>query len=195
MKTYLFIFLVGVLVGVIAFGPAWLVLAIVLFVGFLGFKKLGFLMLTLSIGGLAIADPKIPDITPEGRTKWLVSTEVVAAVLVCEAGGEGDLGLRAVSEVIRNRAQKGHTSPLKVVTKKFQFSCLNGQDLNRVVAKAKTHPKYLFCLLLAKALEAGTLRSQVVAGSTHYHTVAVCPRWASASKRTTQIKNHIFYLL
>jgi hypothetical protein len=51
--------------------------------------------------------------------------QVVAAVLMGEAWGEGEAAMTAVAEVIRRRADLKGISPLAVVVQPKQFTCLN----------------------------------------------------------------------
>ena len=52
--------------------------------------------------------------------------ELVAAVIILEAGGEGQCGMHAVANVIYNRARMDGRSSYAIVKAPKQFSCLNG---------------------------------------------------------------------
>ena len=71
---------------------------------------------------------------------------IVAAVLMGEARGEGEIGMTAVAEVIRNRANEASKSPLEIVLKKGEFSCLKDttpEALHRKFHRMKTYPMAL----------------------------------------------------
>ena len=51
--------------------------------------------------------------------------QIVAAVLMAEARGEGEIRMTAVAEIIRNRAEEASESPVQIVLKQGAFSCLN----------------------------------------------------------------------
>ena len=66
----------------------------------------------------------------------------VAAVIIHEAGGEGEEGMQLVANCIQNRMYKHKTrwgfTPYEVVCKKGQFSCLRGvSDLHAFIDYAE----------------------------------------------------------
>ena len=107
-----------------------------------------------------------------------------------EARGESLAGIRAVASVVLNRvaSKRWPNSICKVVYQSKQFSWANDyrarnpklvaytQKVQRVVAKA-----------MAGRLKDNTRKS------THYHTLAVYPQWASRLKMTEVIGFHVFY--
>ncbi|KNF09514.1 cell wall hydrolase SleB [Gottschalkia purinilytica] len=60
--------------------------------------------------------------------------ELFARIIKCEAGGEGDTGMKAVATVIMNRAQVGYGEYRRVnqgdlrrvITQEGQFDCMRG---------------------------------------------------------------------
>jgi N-acetylmuramoyl-L-alanine amidase len=118
--------------------------------------------------------------------------QVVASVIILEAGGEGEAGMRAVAAVIQNRM--GRKSAYKVVTTPKHFSCFNGyaKRQDEFVNRAAKHPRYALALTLAKEIA-----SKRVADNTgkadHYHTTDVHPYWAPKMTFTKKIGNHLFY--
>jgi len=123
-------------------------------------------------------------------------TEVIAAVLVDEARGEGYNGMLAVMNVINNRAGGVPEKRLGVVMKPWQFSCLNAvttgkQSLSSFVEKAKTRRAWWTAYRIAEA----SILIDITGGADHYHATYVKPKWARKDKITTQIKTHIFYKL
>jgi N-acetylmuramoyl-L-alanine amidase len=118
------------------------------------------------------------------------ATEIVAATLILEAGGESDYrAMLAVNEVIHNRAKKRKLSIDAVCLQRLQFSCWNGIDVSAGIAKAKKHSKWSTALRIAssKSITNHTL------GSDHYHTHRVNPSWNKRLTKTVIIQNHIFY--
>jgi len=107
-----------------------------------------------------------------------------------EARGESLAGIRAVASVVLNRvaSKRWPNSICKVVYQSKQFSWANDyrarnpklvaytQKVQRVVAKA-----------IAGRLKDNTRRS------THYHTLAVYPKWAGRLEMTEVIGFHVFY--
>ena len=117
------------------------------------------------------------------------ASEIVAATLILEAGGEYSIGsMEAVNEVIHNRAVKRRLTPKQVCSQRKQFSCWNSGEIQRLVAKAKAHPRYGEALAIVK----GKLTS-FTNGADHYHADYVNPYWASSMGKTCKIGKHIFY--
>jgi len=126
-------------------------------------------------------------------------TEAVAAVIVREAGGEGQRGMQAVANVIANRAN--NKTPFEVVNRKWQFSCVNSITVTKsdtwenVIAKSKRHRKWFDALELAKKVENKNLLD-ITNGATHYYApkkVKTNPSWAAKIEYKTTIGNHKFY--
>ena len=71
------------------------------------------------------------------------ASEIVAATLILEAGGEYATGsMEAVNEVIRNRAVKRKLTTRQVCLQRKQFSCWNSGKIDQLLAKAKRHPRF-----------------------------------------------------
>lgn len=118
-------------------------------------------------------------------------SEVVATVLILEAGGEPSAAaMPAVMEVIQTRALAGKCSWYNVVTRPHQFSCLK-QGQGPAFNKAKMHSKWLQALYLAKN---GT-NTLYTKHATHYCTTAVKPAWVASARRVAVIDHHAFYTL
>lgn len=116
-------------------------------------------------------------------------TEVVAATLIFEAGGEKDSrAMPAVYEVIRNRAASRRIAADRVCLQRLQFSCWNGVNVDAGIAKAKKHAKWNTAVKIAS--ESPT---NYTLGSDHYHTLKVKPSWRTRLTKTVIIGNHIFY--
>ena len=120
--------------------------------------------------------------------------EVIAAVIIGEAGGEGQLGMRAVASVIVNRIRPDKDA-FHIVTQKFQFSCLNNKEYGDFVYKARLHPRWSFAVELTKEINNGTL-VDVTGGATHFLNTAKVrriPRWAYLFEFKGKIGAHSFY--
>ena len=118
--------------------------------------------------------------------------ELVAAVIIAEAGGEGPKGMQAVASVIQNRARRG-PSPYDVVVKRKQFSCLNNfrpDSYQKFISHAKRHPNWRQALILAKKVANKTVIDNTN-GATHY--CANQAYWEKEMCFTIQIKHHKFY--
>lgn len=116
--------------------------------------------------------------------------ELVAAVLIGEAGGEGDhRSLWAVREVIDNRARLRHATRTAVVLAREQFSCLNKLTREELVARAKRHPRWDEALRVARSSK----RTNYTSGALYYHRDTILPGWAMLSKPVAYIGRHKYY--
>ena len=78
---------------------------------------------------------------PRNAPTW-DQRELIAAVIIAEAGGEGKLGMEAVYEVIWQRAALAHDTYTNIVTKRKQFSCLNNIKPAKLVRRSQKHKHY-----------------------------------------------------
>ncbi len=143
---------------------------------------------------------------PEGAVKslryderWLAEQELEASgeewsclteALYFEARGEPLKGQVAVAEVILNRVDSPRypDTVCGVVNQSCQFSyTCDGLPETMHEADAEAQVGKVASLMLEGAPR------DLTEGATHYHTVAVNPRWASAFPMTTQIGVHRFY--
>jgi len=117
------------------------------------------------------------------------ASEIVAATLILEAGGEYATGsMEAVNEVIRNRAAKRKLTTRQVCLQRKQFSCWNSGRIDQLLAKAKRHPRFSE----AMAIVTGS-PTNYTGGADHYHADYCDPYWASSMKKTCTIGKHLFY--
>jgi spore germination cell wall hydrolase CwlJ-like protein len=155
-------------------------------------KKLFALLFSIMLGSPQVEAAK----KPRSVFDWQI--DVIAAALWAEARGEGPLGVRAVAEVIKNRAEKHHAAVYDVVKAPHQFSCFN-KGAVAVVTKAKrsTGPDqemWLFCHTIATGLFNGTFKGlNLVHGATHYCTPGIPPLWARDMECCAVIGNHKFF--
>lgn len=124
------------------------------------------------------------------------ANEVVAAVLILEAGGEPLGGMEAVYEVIKNRAKSKNKSEYEIVKEKYQFSCFNKKSDEEIIIAAKydllKFPQKIWnkAILLVE----NKPETNITKGANHYHTKNIKPPyWAKGKTPIKKIGNHIFY--
>jgi len=107
-----------------------------------------------------------------------------------EARGESLAGIRAVANVVLNRvaSKRWPNSICKVVYQSKQFSWANDYRARnpRLVAYTEKVQR-----VVVKAM-AGKLKDNT-RQATHYHTLAVYPKWAGRLEMTEVIGFHVFY--
>ena len=113
-----------------------------------------------------------------------------------EARGEGSDGMRAVAQVVLNRARHGAfpSSVCGVVFQgsnrrvgcQFSFTC-DGSLRGRPNQAAWNRARDIASAALSGAVYAG------VGNATHFHTTAVSPRWRNSLVRVNQVGSHVFY--
>ncbi len=123
--------------------------------------------------------------------------EVVAACLVLEAASQGDLGLRGVMAVIRNRSRALPELFAPTVLRRKQFSAMNSatsgqRPLSHLIERAKRDSTW------PRALEIVDKASHdswwdPTAGATHYTLSTERNRWTRKLQRTVIIGAHSFY--
>lgn len=120
--------------------------------------------------------------------------DVVAAVLIAEAGGEKAIGIEAVYEVICERAEIHQQTKLEVVTKRLQFSCLNNTTPAELIAKAKKHKYWDVAYYMCGN---PPLTPRITNHATHYYSTSLKepPYWAVGETPVAVIGHHIFYRL
>jgi len=121
--------------------------------------------------------------------------QVVAAVLLAEARGEGAQGMMACAEVIRQRADSRGVSMLAVV-KPGAFSSLNQTTPQKLLSQFQNHP------LFPKALEISRLAYNepwklhgLTQGANHFTHRREKPYWAIGHVPVVTIGSHAFYRL
>ncbi|WP_396595527.1 cell wall hydrolase [Brevundimonas sp. R86498] len=122
--------------------------------------------------------------------------ECLTQVAYYEARGEGTDGMRAVVQVVLNRAR--HPAFPKSVCGvvfqgsgrrigcQFSFTC-DGSMRGRVNRAAWDRAR-----TVASAALSGTVHSSV-GNATHFHTTGVSPRWSNTLIRVSQVGDHVFY--
>jgi spore germination cell wall hydrolase CwlJ-like protein len=146
------------------------------------------LLHVMAVGVLAVS----PRVKAQTAT---YGQRIVAAVLMGEARGEGEVGMAAVAEVVRNRAVEHGKTPLEVVCKKGAFSCLNGKTPDRLYQQHCRSPLFKAALRIAKTVYMspeklpGTTR-----GATFYDRKGANPPWLSEVRLVAIIGQHAFYV-
>lgn len=123
--------------------------------------------------------------------------ETIAACLILEAASQGDIGLRSVMAVIRNRARGTPELFEPTVLRKNQFSALNKvtagrETLAHAIARAKRDRMWPVALQIVDE----SLHSSwwdPTGGATHYTRSAERTRWTRTLARTVVIGAHSFY--
>lgn len=125
--------------------------------------------------------------------------DIFAKTLWGEARGEGHLGIEAVASVIMNRVKNpgwwGKTIRT-VCLKPYQFSCWLTSDPNRpkLLEVTEQDEQYRQCKLIADLAIQGLVDDPTY-GADSYHSIHIePPAWAKTAKKTTVIKNHVFYI-
>lgn len=122
--------------------------------------------------------------------------KIVAAVLMAEAWSEGETGMTAVAEVIRNRADAAQQSPLAIVTAPGQFSCLSHTTSEALYRKYSNLPEFTTALKLAGFIYNEPARLPGYSrGANHYTRTDERPYWARGEKPVAVIGAHSFYRL
>lgn len=154
------------------------------------FIYLSFLLPTLSLASI----------------KGYTDEQCLTANLFFEARGEGEAGMRAVSDVVINRTKhkffKGQNTACKVVfaRKQFSWTAQHPKDLIARVLKGNLEgfmPEDIAAYQKAKKIAKQALknvpRSTLPKTVVNFHTTEVNPRWASKMKKYAKIGNHVFY--
>ena len=124
---------------------------------------------------------------------------IIAAVLTLEAGNQEEEGMKAVLNVIYNRADRKIERIIPVAVKKYQFSCLNSMkkgknpDYSKILQRAYRVSSFGTAMQLTRDLEAGKIEDNTF-GANHYHaTLDVPPYWTRSMQYLTTIGEHHFY--
>lgn len=116
--------------------------------------------------------------------------DIIAACLVLEAGGEGEIGMQAVLNVLQNRSKASGRPIWREAIKPWQFSCFNGRSIEDSIFLAKLSPSWIVAKVL---VDNKNNLPDVTGGATHYYAPKRCakPSWAVHYIKT--IGNHKFY--
>lgn len=133
----------------------------------------------------------------------LIETAVLCLALniYFEARSEPIMGQYSVALVTMNRARWNDSKVCKEVFKPYQFSWTNEgvyREGNGWRVGHRLTPREKHAWWVATKIAENTLSGRmpdVTNGSTHYHTKAVKPAWATPKKQTRTMGSHVFYAL
>ncbi|MRN67953.1 PLxRFG domain-containing protein [Brucella sp. 10RB9213] len=111
--------------------------------------------------------------------------------MIAEAGGDGPVGMLAVANVIRNRAERRGKSIGDIVRAPSQFEGYYAPGEKAVQAQQNPQVRAEAEKILRGVL-AGELKDPTQ-GADHFHAGGVNPDWASKMPATARIGGHIFY--
>lgn len=100
--------------------------------------------------------------------------QIIASVLVLEAANQGEAGMRAVLNVINNRAAGRPDRAIYQVARRKAFSCLNSitsqkhPDYGPAIGRAMRDPNWNQAMDMVNAYCAGQLGPDNTGGATHY---------------------------
>ncbi len=181
------------MIGVTAFGPTRHLFAIA--------------GLAAAIAAPATAEPNLPapgvallavetSPVPPARPAGLDDLKCLTRALYHEARGEGERGMRAVAEVVLNRAESARfpDTVCAVVDQgagngrgcQFSFVC-DGSERRRLEQRSWRRAN-----ALAREMLNGAPRS-LTDGATHFHATRVNPPWARVYELTAEIGAHRFF--
>ena len=115
---------------------------------------------------------------------------VVHKTLIAEAGGEGNEGMHAVANVIRNRAAKRGLTVEQVCLQRLQFSAWNkgAGPVDRMVRRERAIWDDALTAWQASATE------DITGSADHYYASYIRrPSWAKKMRHTVTIGKHQFY--
>jgi spore germination cell wall hydrolase CwlJ-like protein len=143
-------------------------------------------------------NPRAASVVLRARTPLdqMRSLDCLAEAIYYEARSESEEGQRAVAQVVLNRLRHPtypstvcgvvYQGSERVTGCQFSFTC-DGSLAHRPVGYSWTRARRIAAEALAGKVYAP------VGHSTHYHTVAVLPYWASSLAKSAVIGAHIFY--
>ena len=133
---------------------------------------------------------------PRARPAGLDDVKCLSRALYHEARGEGERGMRAVAEVVLNRAESSRfpDTVCAVVDQgagngrgcQFSFVC-DGSERRRLEPRAWRRAQNL-----AREMLNGGDRA-LTDGATHFHALRVNPNWSRVYEMTAEIGAHRFY--
>ena len=152
-------------------------------------------ILTMALG-LTLISCSVGASTPV----YTYQERAVAAVLMGEAWCQGQIGMLAVGEVIRERSVRLERTPLRVVTAGRRgvhaFSCLNGTNIDALIRKFANKREYKMALEVARIVcRTPDQLPGVTRGATHFTLATERPYWAKGHKPVAVIGAHAFYRL
>lgn len=121
--------------------------------------------------------------------------DFIIKTIIGEAADQGDAGMLAVAETIRNRAVMRKLDPYQVVIQPKQYSFNNNPVLAAAWLKKNMTPE-LYQKAEKAYATAFDLNSNTTNGATNYFNPSIVkhtPKWARPDKRTAIVGAHHFY--
>ena len=119
---------------------------------------------------------------------------MLALCIYREARGESALGKAYVAQVIVNRSKdtkkRWPRTIQGVVCQPLQFSSFNKNDPNVSVYPIEGEASWTECVSAAQRALAA---SPPLTTANHYHTTAINPKWADATRIVATEGHHVFY--
>ncbi len=146
--------------------------------------------------GGALAGPAAPPFRLASALDSSRDLDCLTQAVYYEARGEGVDGMRAVAQVVLNRAR--HSAfPKSVCSVVFQGSNRRtGCQFSFTCSGAMNRPVNSAAWSRARRIASSALDGSVYAGvgsATHFHTTAVSPGWRNKMVRVGQVGSHVFY--
>ena len=146
---------------------------------------------------IEIAFPFILPISNQDALSWERAVHCLALANYYEAAGEGDTGMRAVSQVVLNR-MRHPAFPHSVCAVVFQGAeRATGCQFTFTCDGSLAHPPAQGLFARARAIAIAALGGRVepsVGMATHYHADFVVPYWADNLDKIRTLGRHIFYV-
>lgn len=120
----------------------------------------------------------------------------IALALVAwrEARGEGNVGMRAVMCVVRNRVNSGMGDWDHVITKRWQFSSMTApNDPMLVQWPDSPDPQFEAALQMSDGIFDGSTQDITGGATFYFNPHVVLPTWAATMQKVISIGNHDFY--
>lgn len=131
-----------------------------------------------------------------GPPSYTYGQQVVAAVLMGEAWGEGEKAMTAVAEVIRLRADRAGISPLSAVLRPRQFTCLNRTTPEALIRRYHGERDFRKALEIARQMynRPETLPGYS-RGATHFERLGTRAYWTEGHSPVAVVGKLAFYRL
>lgn len=151
-----------------------------------------------------IADKILPKEDKHKEKPLSYDNYIIATTLVGEAGGEGEVGMKAVANVLKNRAKATGENLANVALKPEQFSMWNSHTLdgNKVqdvhqefVKDAYPNNNKVWKKAIEITKSINSLKDNTGGATSYYNPEVANPNWGEGSetwKNSKTIGNHIF---
>lgn len=140
------------------------------------------------------AEPPKPAPSTGGGRKFTLTDQDrqdLRKTIAAEAAGEGENGMIAVGNVIRNRAERRGKGLADVVREPKQFTGYEAPGEGAL--KILQDPDQVARIdRIIDQMASGEL-PDITDGADHYHADYVSPDWARKMPQTTQVGSHLFY--